>query len=135
MKRLALLVVVVIVVVLFFIASAPGSDGPRVPGSWPKPAEQCNTTNRGTIKWVRDQQKKVWVQWRCRCNIAAITVCHWQLIQIRRKLYLRQQLPNGTWYTPAGWHRDLHWVTLRMSAGGFCGYIWPTWHYVPARLR
>jgi hypothetical protein len=134
-KRLALLVLLAALTCAFFASSTPGSDGVRKPGSWPKPAERCTTLNRGTLKWVRDVQNKVWIKWACRCSIGKITVCRWQLLIVSKYLYLRKQLPDGTWYIPVGWHKHLHLVVLPMASGGYCGYLWPTYHYVPARLR
>jgi hypothetical protein len=139
MKRLALLALLVTLAALFFASSTPGEDGDgRVPGSWPKPAERCTTANRGTLKWVRDQQNEVWIKWACRCNIGKITVCKWTLLIVSKYLYLRVQRPDGSWYIPAGWHKHPHFVKLPMVwswGGGFCTHFWTTWHYVPARLR
>lgn len=120
---------------LIFATQASSSDGARIPGSWPKPAERCTSDIRGTTKWVHDLQKGLWVKWRCVCHLARITVCRWVLQAVTHKPYFRKQLPNGTWYIPAGWHKDLHLVWLPMKEGGRCFYIWPTWHYKPLRLR
>lgn len=131
----AFFVMLLVFVALIFAARAQASDGNRVPGSWPKPAERCTSDIRGTTKWVHDLQKDLWVKWRCVCNLGRITVCRWVLQAVTHKPYFRKQLPNGTWYVPAGWHKHRHLVGLRMVGGGICGYFWPTWHYVPLRLR
>lgn len=127
--------VFLVLLALLVVPSATGADGDRKPGSYPKPAEMCSTSIRGTFKWVRDVQNKVWVKWVCRCSIGRITVCRWQLLIVSKYLYLRYQLPSGAWVTPAGWHRHRHLVGVPMRGGGICGYFWPTYHYVPARLR
>ena len=135
MKLLAVLALALALILVWAATFVHASDGVRKPGSWPKPAERCTTLNRGTLKWVHDQQNEVWIKWACRCNIGAITVCHWKLIMVTKHLYLRVQLPDGSWYIPAGWHKHRHWVFLPMAAGGYCIYLWPVWHYVPLRLR
>jgi hypothetical protein len=118
-----------IVFVCVFVGMAPASSGARKPGSYPKPGEYCTHRIRGTVKWVHDMQLDVWVRWRCICHSDGR--CHWRREDvIGSSPYRRYIRPD-----PTGWHKHRHLVYLPMASGGYCGFWWPTWHYLPPRMR
>jgi hypothetical protein len=128
-RRLLLLALLAVLTCVLFASSAVSNTGTRKPGSYPKPAEYCTHRIRGTVKWVKDVQLDAWVRWRCICHSDGR--CHW------RREYIQRESPYRSYIRPdpTGWHRHLHLIVLPMASGGWCGYWWPTWHYVPARLR